>query len=73
MSEGAYWIKRRAQERQLALYRKEKARQLADSEWGWSCSHCGYHPRSTSGWCDAGCGDDYNRMTKVARPAIDTP
>lgn len=35
-------------------------------EWFvWSCSHCGPHPGSSSRWCDAGCGPDFNVMTRV--------
>lgn len=31
----------------------------------WSCSHCGPHPGSRQNWCAAGCGSDYNRMTRL--------
>lgn len=34
-------------------------------EW-WCCSHCGPHPSSRAGWCDLGCGSDYNRMTLIS-------
>ena len=32
----------------------------------WSCSHCGPCQTSTRGWCDMGCGSDYNAMALVA-------
>jgi len=30
----------------------------------WSCNACGPHPQSTAGWCQSGCGRDYNTMTE---------
>lgn len=32
---------------------------------GYACSICGYHPDSRSTWCGAGCGRDYNQMTRI--------
>lgn len=71
MSDFEYRLRRKREEASLKFYRAEKARQLADPVWGYSCNACGYHPRSTSMWCDVGCGSDYNRMTKVLRPEHD--
>lgn len=68
MSEYEYRQRRRAEEARLKKYREAAAAMRADPVWGWSCNACGYHPNSIATWCDAGCGSDYNRMTKVLRP-----
>jgi hypothetical protein len=36
-------------------------------EW-WACSICGPATNSRANWCNAGCGRDYNEMTKLVLP-----
>ena len=43
---------------------------VGDSEEAHICNADGYCPTNRSGWCDLGCGSDYNQMYHVSRGAI---
>ena len=47
-----------------ALREQSKRIRELEAEEMWSCSHDGFHPKNRADWCEWGCGNDYNRMTK---------
>ncbi len=49
-----------------------QASQYARRE-GYACSHCGYAPANRAGWCDLGCGRDYNAMIPMDVPVCAGP